>query len=101
MLYLETEIVKRVVKDIKIDVVAVRKQYGKDLIIGGAIDKRALAKDKDAIREEVYSKVPFLMEAGGYIPTTDHAVPPDVSLENYQYYINTIRDVVGQDRISF
>lgn len=83
------------------DVVAVRKQYGKDLIISGAIDKRALAKGKDAIREEVYSKVPFLMKEGGYIPTTDHAVPPDVSLENYQYYINTMREVVGLDKISF
>ncbi len=52
-------------------------------------------------REEEYSDAPFLMEEGVCIPTTDHAVPPDVSLENYQYYINTMREVVGLDRISF
>ena len=42
------------------DAVAIRKKYGKELIIGGTIDKRALAKDKKTIREEVMSKVPFL-----------------------------------------
>jgi len=83
------------------DVVAVRKEYGKDLIIAGAIDKRALAKGKDAIKEEVYSKVPFLLEEGGYFPSTDHAVPPDVSLEDYQYYINTMREVAGLGKIFF
>ncbi|GAI95631.1 unnamed protein product, partial [marine sediment metagenome] len=39
------------------DAVALRKKYGKDLIIGGTIDKRALIKGKEAIREEVMSKV--------------------------------------------
>lgn len=83
------------------DAVALRKKYGKDLILAGAIDKRALAKDKAAIREEIYSKVPFLLEQGGYFPTTDHSVPPDVSLENYQYYINTMREVAGLGKIFF
>jgi len=83
------------------DAVALRKTYGKDLILAGAIDKRALAKDKAAIKKEVYSKVPFLLEQGGYFPSTDHSVPPDVSLDNYQYYINTMREVAGLERISF
>jgi uroporphyrinogen decarboxylase len=39
------------------------------------------------------SKVPFLIETGGFIPTCDHAVPPDVSLENYQYYLELIHKV--------
>jgi len=83
------------------DAVALRKQYGKELVLAGAIDKRALAKGKDAIKEEVYSKVPFLLEQGGYLPSTDHAVPPDVSLEDYQYYINTMREVAGLGKIFF
>ena len=83
------------------DAVALRKQYGKDLILGGNIDKRALIKGKEAIREEVMSKVPFLLEQGGYFPTVDHRVPPDVTLENYQYYINTMREVAGLDKLSF
>ena len=83
------------------DAVALRKKYGKDLIIGGTIDKRALAKDKKAIREEVMSKVPFLLEQGGYFPSVDHLVPPDITFENYCYYINLMREVAGLDRLSF
>ena len=83
------------------DAVALRKKYGKDLIIGGAIDKRALAKGKEAIREEVMSKVPFLLETGGYFPSVDHWVPPDVTFENYCYYINLMREVAGLEKLSF
>ncbi|MFC2033032.1 uroporphyrinogen decarboxylase family protein [Chloroflexota bacterium] len=77
------------------DAVALRKKYGKDLILAGNIDKRALIKGKDAVREEVMSKVPFLLDTGGYFPTVDHLVPPDVPWENFVYYINTLREVAG------
>ncbi|GAJ08957.1 unnamed protein product, partial [marine sediment metagenome] len=83
------------------DIVALRKKYGNDLIIGGGIDKRALAKGKEAIREEVMSKVPFLLETGGYFPSLDHGVPPDVTFENYCYYINLMREVAGLEKLSF
>jgi hypothetical protein len=83
------------------DVVALRKKYGKDLILGGGIDKRALIRGKEAIKAEIMSKVPFLLEKGGYFPTIDHVVPPDVTFENYCYYVNTLREVAGLDKISF
>jgi len=82
------------------DAVALRKKYGKDLIIGGNIDKRALIKGKEATREEVMSKVPFLLEEGGYFPSVDHGVPPDVTFENYCYYINLMREVAGLEKLS-
>lgn len=77
------------------DPVAVRKKYGKDLGIIGGIDKRTLAKGKVEIKEEIMSIVPFLISTGGFIPTCDHAVPPDVSLENYQYYLELVKDIAG------
>ena len=83
------------------DAVALRKKYGKDLIIGGTIDKRALIKGKEAIREEVMSKVPFLLESGGYFPSVDHGVPPDVTFKSYCYYINLIREIAGLEKLSF
>ncbi len=83
------------------DAVALRKKYGKDLIMSGNIDKRALIKGKEAIREEIMSKVPFLLEQGGYFPTIDHWVPPDVTFESYCYYINTLREAAGLGRLSF
>ena len=76
------------------DPVATRRKYGKNLIIQGGIDKRALARDKQAIEREVLSKVPWLCLQGGYFPQVDHLVPPDVSMENYTYYSGLMRAVV-------
>lgn len=81
------------------DALALRKKYGRDILLGGNIDKRALLKGKDATREEVMSKVPFLLESGGYFPSIDHMVPPDVTLENYRYFINTLREVAGLEKL--
>ncbi|TES85292.1 hypothetical protein E3J95_04750, partial [Candidatus Aerophobetes bacterium] len=72
------------------DAVSLRKRYGKDFILIGNIDKRALAKGKKAIKEEVMKKVPFLLAQGGYFPAVDHFVPPDVSLEDYRYYLELL-----------
>jgi len=73
------------------DAVALRKKYGKNLILIGNIDKRRLAKGKGEIEKEVNSKVPFLLSRGGCFPTVDHAVPPDISYENYLYYLQSMR----------
>jgi len=81
------------------DAIAIRKKYGKNLTIAGNMDKRALLKGKEAIREEVMSKLPFLLEQGGYFPSIDHAVPPDVTFENFVYYINTMREVAGLEKL--
>jgi uroporphyrinogen decarboxylase len=68
------------------DILAYRKKYGKGLLMMGGIDKRVLAQDKQAIEKELTTKLPPLLEEGGYIPTIDHLVPPDVPYENYVYY---------------
>lgn len=83
------------------DAVALRKKYGTDLIIGGNIDKRALTRGKEATKDEVMSKVPFLLEQGGYFPSIDHLVPPDIPFEVYCYYINLLREIAGLEKIQF
>lgn len=74
------------------DLLQLRKQYPSFGLFGG-IDKRELAKDKIAIKNEIISKVPYLIDKGGYIPHVDHAIPPDVSLENYIYYRKILTQV--------
>jgi uroporphyrinogen-III decarboxylase len=81
------------------DAIAIRKKYGKNLIMGGAIDKRALYKTKDVIRDEVMSKVPFFLETGGYFLSLDHSVPPEVPWENFIYFVNTVREVAGLEKL--
>jgi uroporphyrinogen decarboxylase len=75
-----------------VDVTALRKRFGKDLLIGGGMDKRVLASNKAAIKEMVDDRVP-LMREGGYVPGCDHAMPPDISWENYVYYRNLLLSV--------
>jgi len=69
------------------DPVRLRKQYGRAFTLFGGIDKRELARDRASIRRELLSKVPWLIEQGGYIPTIDHAIPPDISYDNFRYYL--------------
>jgi hypothetical protein len=83
----------------EMDSIALRKKYGKELILGGNIDKLELLKGKEAIHNEVMAKVPFLLETGGYFPCLDHIVPPDISLENFQYYINLLREIGGMKKL--
>ena len=63
-----------------------REKYGKQLRLWGAVDKRELARGPEAIDNHLRSFVP-LIEEGGFIPTVDHTVPPDVSFENFRYYL--------------
>ena len=67
------------------DVVRTGKEYP-ELVISGGIDKRILAQDKKAIDRHLDYIMPTMYQRGGYIPTCDHGVPEEVSLENYQYY---------------
>ncbi len=83
------------------DAVALRKKYGSELIMAGAIDKRALEKGKREIKEEVMSKVPILMEKGGYFPSIDHVIPPSISFENFCYFMNLLRDIAGLEKLAF
>lgn len=67
------------------DVVRTGKEYP-DLRISGGIDKRILAKGKDAIDFHLDSILPAMRRRGGYLPTCDHGVPEEVSFENYMHY---------------
>jgi len=67
-----------------------RKQFGKSLRLWGGVDKRILTQGKDAIRNHLREFIP-LIEQGGFIPTIDHTVPPDVSWDNFRYYMDCKR----------
>lgn len=62
-------------------------EYGKDLMIMGGFDKMQLIAGKEAIKKYMKTLEP-LVARGGYIPFCDHRCPPDVTPENYQYYLD-------------
>lgn len=74
------------------DPVAYRKQYGNKMAIFGGIDKRAI-RSKEQTYEEVMSRIPWLIEQGGFLPSIDHAVPPDVPLRSYLYMCELIKAI--------
>ena len=76
------------------DVVALRRQYGHDLLMTGGIDKRVLAQDRAAIDAELEAKVPLAFE-GGYIPHIDHALPHDIPYENFCHYWERKKELLG------
>jgi hypothetical protein len=76
------------------DVVEVGRQYP-DLIILHGIDKRILARSKEAIDAELERVIPVMKARGGYIPSCDHGVPEEVSLENYLHYRRRMRELGG------
>ena len=69
----------------KCDVVRTGREYP-DLRLRGGFDKRILAAGPDAIDRELERIIPAMMARGGYIPTCDHGVPEEVSLESYLHY---------------
>ena len=75
------------------DPLAIREKFPDFLLLGG-IDKIALARGPDAIDREI-EKASQLMQRGGYIPFTDHRVPSDVPLANFQYYMLRKREMIG------
>ena len=70
------------------------KEYGKELRIMGGVDKMELRKGREAIRTYMDSLAP-LVERGGYIPFCDHRCPPDVSPDDYLYYLDLKERMFG------
>lgn len=67
------------------DVVEIGRDHP-DLALFGGIDKRVLAMTKAEIDRHVERILPAMRARGGYIPTCDHGVPEEVSLENYRHF---------------
>lgn len=75
------------------DPLDIRQKFGRDLRLWGGVDKRELAKGPAAIDAHLETLRP-LVEEGGYIPTVDHLVPPDVSLANFEHYMRRKRQLL-------
>ncbi len=73
--------------------VTLRQRYGRSLLLVGGIDKRELSRGRAEVRAEVERIVPSLYGEGGYIPTVDHSVPPDVPFSNYQYFRSLLAEL--------
>ena len=81
------------IEAIHTDAPKLREIYGRDVLLMGGVNKIALARGRDAIDRELERLHP-LVEKGAYIPTVDHRVPPDVSYDNYLYYVEKKKEIL-------
>jgi uroporphyrinogen decarboxylase len=72
------------------DVTSVRRRYPRMQILGG-IEKHCLEADTGRIDAELNRVLPGMQAAGGYIASLDHWVHSEISLENFQYYVDRVR----------
>jgi uroporphyrinogen decarboxylase len=75
----------------------IREKYGDRVLLAGGVDKTQLIAGKDAIKKEI-KRLEKLVAMGGFIPHVDHRCPPDVTFENYLYYLDLKRDTFGIPR---
>ena len=64
------------------DPVALKREYGKDIVFHGGINA-VLWDQPELIRAEMERVVPVMKEDGGYIFSSDHSVPSNVSLKDF------------------
>ena len=68
------------------DAKLIKDTYGDRLTLHGGINAVKWS-DTEAIVEEIWDKVPYLKKNGGYIFSSDHSIPNDVSLSNMKLII--------------
>lgn len=73
------------------------RQYS-GLFIEGGIDKRELRFSKEQARAEVVRRYRVARKYGGYIPSLDHGVPPDIPLRTFLYMVELLKGFAdGED----
>jgi len=74
-----------------LDVLELKKEYGRRLAFFGGIDVRVLINGtEEDIRKEVLRKL-NAAKGGGYIVASDHSVAGDVPPKNYEYMVSLVR----------
>lgn len=74
------------------DALALRRKYGRSLLLAGNISKESLLAGPAAIDREIERLTP-LMREGGFLPTLDDMVPSECPLANYRHLIERLRTV--------
>lgn len=72
------------------DPLKLKKEYGDRLVLHGGINA-VLWDQEEAIVEDIRRLVPVLKENGGYIFSSDHSIPNNVSADNFRRIIEEVK----------
>jgi uroporphyrinogen-III decarboxylase len=76
------------------DIVAIRERYGTRLAFYGGLDKHVIRRSREEIDAELQYKLPPMVATGGCVLGLDHRIPNGTPLENYQYYIRRVWEML-------
>ena len=79
-----------------LDVRELKREFGDRLAFMGNINAKILS-DRAAVEREIREKIPAAAAGGGYIFSSDHSVPSDVSLRDYERILRMAREA-GQNQ---
>ena len=74
------------------DIVAYREKYPNLCILGG-IDKREIAKGKEAIDSEL-KRIEPMFDQPGYLASLDHLAHPEISWQDFLYYNKRLKEMI-------
>ena len=74
------------------DPLELRRRFPRCALMGG-MDKRAIASGRAGIDAELRRLQPLIQD-GAFIPMLDHFVPPDVSFDDFRYYVERRRELL-------
>lgn len=77
------------------DIVEMRKKYGARVSLKGGIDKHVLKGSKNDILRELEYKMCKETLRGGVAFGLDHRIPNGVPIENYRFYAEKGREILG------
>ena len=77
------------------DMVELRRRYGKRVAFKGGIDKHALRGTRADIEAELQRKLRPALRGGGTVFALDHRIPNGVPIANYRYYVSRGRELLG------
>jgi hypothetical protein len=76
------------------DLLRVRRSFPRLQILGG-IPKMELQYGKRRI-DQILEPIGEMLKHGGYIPTGDHFIPPEVNWENFKYYRTKLNHMIDK-----
>ena len=83
------------------DLFAVREQHP-EMVLFGWLEKEVVNEgNAHLIEPEITSKVPPLLEKGGYFPNGDHGLQPWVTFENLCKFMTLLHEVTGNPQGEF
>lgn len=83
------------------DLFALRERHPKFILMGWLDKEIANEGNGHLIRQEIMSKVPLLLEKGGYFPNGDHGIQPPVTFENLCKFMTLLHEVTGNPEGEF